>query len=234
MQMELLKFVKSTYIDDLLKRGTIRISTLSHFRKLEGKPWIADPNEATTIVDADGAIIASDAGASVSDTWTPPGFGTTALASDGGTIRFQSNLSYEFPDCFIFCLSIGEKKALIQAMCRDAEEPYDAAVRICVPLELLGHRMFYRGFVVELNNEPVRWHFTNIQTGQVDYKQTVHHHSTGIAPPPSPFSKEKHFAPQSEARIVLIPRQDPIREWLTIRLPHPEKIFAEEFRTVPT
>jgi len=142
MPNDLFKFVKSTYIDDVVKRGTVRISTLSHFRKLEGGPWIADPNEATTIVDASGALLASGAGEAVSDPWTPPGFGKSALAQDGGTIRFSDHLSYTFPDCFIFCLSCGERNTLIQAMCRDAHEPYDAAVRISVPLELLAHRLF--------------------------------------------------------------------------------------------
>jgi hypothetical protein len=228
--------VKSTYIDEVLKLGTIRISTLSHFRKLERKPWIADPNEATTIVDASGATITSGPGQTISDTWTPPGFGTSAASRDGGTICFtdDAKLSYRFPDCYIFCLSFGEKKALIQAMCVDACDPYDAAVRISVPLGLLAHRMFYRGVVEELNNEPVRRLFVEKECDQVTYREIVHHHSAGVAEPPSPFVKERRFAAQSEARIVLHPRLGLARDWLTIRLSEPEKIFVEEFRTEPT
>jgi len=90
-----------------------------------------------------------------------------------------------------------------------------------------------RGVVVELNNEPVRWHFTGVLSDQVTYKEIVHHYSAGAAPSPSPFIKEMHFAPQSEARVVLFPKQEPATEWLTIRLAHPEKMFVEEFRTVP-
>jgi hypothetical protein len=55
----------------------------------------------------------------------------------------------------------------------------------------------------------------------------------GLAPIPSPFRKHPDFAAQSEVRIVLQPRQALGLERLNIRLPHPQKTFAEEFRAVP-
>ena len=235
MPNELFKFVKSSYIDDVLHRGMIRVTKLSHFRKLAAKAWIADPNEATTIVDAGGAKLAAGPGESLSDTFTPPGFSRTALASDGGTVQFSAGarLAYVAPDDrFIFSLSCGEKDVLVQTMCQDAIEPYDAAVRVRIPLELLGHRIFHRGRIVELNDEPVGRHFMTAEYDRISYKSIIHHHSAGIADAPSPFVKEARFAAQSEVRIALIQSRKISREWLTIALPRPDKIFAEEFRAV--
>jgi hypothetical protein len=233
MPHQLLKFLNSANVDDILVRGTIRVSTFSYFGRLEGGLWIGDPNEATTVVNADGAVLASRSGESVADSWTPPGFGTTALARDGGKITFSSELKYQMPDQFIFCASQGDRNTLIQAMCRDAKDPYDAAIQIRIPLDLLAHRILFRGTIVELHNEPVRRVFGAVTSGLVAYDAVEHHHASGLAPAPFPFSKHPDFAAQSEARIVLNPVRDLGHDRLTIRLPHAEKIFTEEFRNVP-
>ncbi|MCK1542213.1 hypothetical protein IVA98_32965 [Bradyrhizobium sp. 160] len=235
MAPQLFKFLKSAHLDNILIHGTIRISTLSYFRAWEGGRWIGDPNEATTTVAASGAVVASKPGETVSDPWTPPGFGQIVKASDGGKVIFSGGARIKFrgADRFIFCVSQGERDQLVQAMCRDAEEPYDAAVRILLPLELLAHRIFYRSTIVEFGGEPTRWFFASVSSGSVAYDADEHHHSAGLAPAPSAFRKDRHFAAQSEARIVLTPHRDLGREWLTVKLPHPEKLFVEEFRIIP-
>lgn len=236
MAPQLFKFLKSAYLEDILVRGTIRVSTLSYFRAREGGQWIADRDEATTVVAASGAVIASQPGETVTDTWTPPGYGITAMASDGGKITFSggAKVKYQHPDGFIFCVSRGERDQLTRAMCIDAEEPYDAAVRILPSLDLLAHRILYHGTIVELDDEPAKRFFESVTSGPVRYDANEHHHTAGLAPTPSAFRKHPHFAAQSEARIVLTPGENLGRDWLTVRLPHPEKCFAEEFRSVPT
>jgi hypothetical protein len=235
MTTQLFKFLKSAYIEDVLLRGTIRISTLSFFRAREGGRWIADPDEATTVVAAGGAVLASQSGQTVTDSWTPAGYGKHAVATDGGKIIFGegTTIRYQHPDCFIFCVSEGERDPLTRAMCIDADEPYDSAVRILLPLELLAHRILYRSTIIELDDKPARRFFTSVASRTVSYDANEHHYTAGVAPVPSAFRKHPDFVAQSEARIVLTPIENLGRDWLTVRLPHPEKIFVEEFRGGP-
>lgn len=232
MTDQLLKFLRSEHIEHLIQEGTVRISRLSYFRVLEGNRWIADPDEATTIVDAGGAILAAQAGEIITDNWTPPGFTQTAKASDGGAIIFgsQVQLRYQMPDSFILCISLGEREQLVNAMCRDAKDPYDAAVQVLIPLDLLAHRIYYRGTIVELDHLPVQRAFSRFSFGCVEYDARPHHHTAGPAPEPSPFRKHADFASQSEARIVFEPMLNLQEQYLTIRLPKPERIFTEAFR----
>jgi hypothetical protein len=219
----------------MLVDGTVRISTLSYYRKLEGDRWIADPDEATTVVNAGGAVVTSESEEPQFETWSPAGFIKGVAARAGGKITFNADarLSYLHPDCFIFCASQGEREKLIQTMCRDAKEPYDAGIRILLPLALFAHRVFWRGTIIELGNKPVRQLFQTVSSGPVTYDAIEHHHAAGQAPSPSPFKKHPDFAPQSEVRIVLVPIRDLERDQLTVKLPHPEKVFAEEFRSIP-
>jgi hypothetical protein len=235
MSGQIFKFLDPKNVDDVLVRGTIRISTLAYFRKLEGVDWIADANEATTVVNAGGAVVTSESEEPQFETWGPAGFTKLFSAKTGGKITFRADvrLSYVYPDCFIFCASQGEREKLIQAMCRDAKQPYEAGIRILLPLSLIAHRLFWRGTIIELDNQPVRRHFQMVSSGPVTYDAIEHHHAAGQAPAPSPFKKHPDFAPQSEVRIVLVPIKDFERDQLTVKLPHPEKIFAEEFRSIP-
>jgi len=218
-----------------LVRGTVRISTFSYFRKLEGAPGIGDPDEASTIVDAGGAIVTSDSEETQEEPWRVEGFRPLVGAQTGGKVIFAPGVKVRYvrDDRFIFCASQGERDRLVQAMCRDAEKPYEACVRILVPLDLLAHRIFWRGTIIELDDQPVRQHFQMVSSGPVSYDAVEHHHAAGRAPAPSPFMKRSDFAPQSEVRIVLVPIRDVERDQLTVKLPHPEKIFAEEFRSIP-
>jgi hypothetical protein len=150
MAEQIFKFLDSKNIDDMLVRGTIRVSTLSHFRKLEGDDWIADRNEATTIVNVNEPVVLTASGGKF-EPWRPDGAMGAIELGDGPLSLNNMVFAYQHHDCFIFCASAGEKETLTQAMCRDAVQPYDVCVRIRVPFEQFVHRVFYRGVVLELN-----------------------------------------------------------------------------------
>jgi hypothetical protein len=232
MAEQIFKFLDSKNINDMLVRGTIRVSTLSHFRKLEGDDWIADRNEATTIVNVNEPVVLSASGGK-SEPWRPEGaMGAIAVVGDGSITLDNMVFGYQHEDCFIFCASVGEKESLTQAMCRDAVQPYDACIRVRVPFEQFVHRLFYRGVVLELDAR-VQSLFRKPRFERVVYDAVERDHSLGQAPAPSPFRKHPKFAAQSELRIVLTPVREVGREQLTIKIPHPEKLFLEEFRSVP-
>jgi hypothetical protein len=230
---QIFKFLDSQDVDHVLKGGTIRISNFSHYRTLE-KQGIGDPTEASTIVDVGDAILKGINGQPTAEPWRPEGFLGAFAAGPGSTLNL-SNVQgqYNHPDCFIFCVSEGDRDTLIEAMCFKATDPYDACLRLLIPLQLLAHRIFWRGKVKELNNTPVRNLFRAANSGPVTYDAVEHNCADGQAPAPSPFKKRPlpEFVLQSEARIVLWPNRDLGLQQLTIQLPHIEKIFAEEFRS---
>ena len=230
---QIFKFLNSQHIDRALKGGTIRISTFSHYRSLEN-PGIGDPTEASTIVKVDDAILRGTNGQLTAEPWRPEGFlGAFGVGPESTLSLSNVPGQYNHPDCFIFCVSEGDRDTLIEAMCFKATDPYDACLRLLIPLQLLAHRIFWRGKVKELNNTPVRNLFRAVDSGRVTYDAVEHNYADGQAPTPSPFKKRPlpEFVLQSEARIVLWPNNDLGLHQLTIQLPRIEKIFAEEFRS---
>lgn len=230
---QIFKFLDSKDVDHVLKGGTIRISTFSHYRSLE-KPGIGDRTEASSIVNVDDAILKGINGQPTAEPWRPEGFSGAFAAGPGSTLILSNvQAQYNHPDCFIFCVSEGNRDTSIKAMCFKANDPYDACLRLLISLQLLAHRIFWRGKVKELNNTPVRNLFRAANSGRVTYDAVKHNCVDGQAPAPSPFKKRPlpEFVLQSEARIVLWPNRDLGLQQLTIQLPHIEKIFAEEFRS---
>jgi hypothetical protein len=218
-----------------MKRGTIRISTFSHYRRLE-KPGIGDATEASSIVNVDDAILKGISHQLTAEPWRPEGFLGAFAVGPGSTLNLRNvQGQYNHPDCFIFCVSEGDRDTLTEAMCFKATHPYEACLRLLIPLPLLAHRIFWRGEVMELNNAPVRNLFFAVDSGRVTYDAVEHNCADGQAPTPTPFKKRPlpEFVLQSEARIVLWPNNDlGGLQQLTIQLPHIEKIFAEEFRSI--
>jgi hypothetical protein len=235
LMAEVCKFLRSEHIDAIIKEGKLRFSTLSHFRTLEGEKWIGDPNEATTTVNPKGTEFTSNSIEPVGEPWRPSGYAPVFLASTGGKLRFNADVSinYGLPDVFIFCASDGELEPLTQAMCRDAKDPYDACIKLKTAMWSLAHRAFHRGRIVELGDKKVSELFSRIETRAVTYDRQVHVPSSGPAPVPSPFQKDPEFATQSESRIVLVPRQPIDHSTITIKLPRPDKLFEEVFRSIP-
>lgn len=234
MSDEILKFLNSRDIDCVLVDGTIRIGSLEHFRQREGAAWIADADEATTHVYLDGRRSLTGPSSGVgSEPWSPvAGQGAIQLSAGvKGTIE-DTGFSYRHPECFVFCASIGEPEILIQSMCRDAEEPYDACVEIKLPMGLLTDRIFRKGRVRELNT-PVKSVFRKPTFGRVTYDSVVEKAGNQPASLPSPFRKRPVFKSQSEIRILFVPRIPINQEYLTIELPSPRQMFAERFRALP-
>jgi hypothetical protein len=227
---QIFKFLNSEHVDHVLRRGTIRISTFSYYRSLE-KPGIGDRTEASTIVNVDQTTLIKGA----TEPWRPEGFmGAFASAAESTLILNNVVGQYNHPDCFIFCVSGGDRDPLIEAMCFKATEPYDACLRLLIPPQLLAHRILWRGRVQELHDTPVRSLFRTVDFGPVTYDAIEYNHADGQAPFPSPFKKRPlpEFVSQSEARIVLSPSHDLGFQQLTISLPRIEKIFIEEFRSL--
>jgi hypothetical protein len=104
----LFKFLSSQHIDCMVRDGTIRISSLSYFRALEGSKWIADPDEGTITVSADGAVLTSDAIEPQGEPWRPNGYHPMLGARTGGKLIVGNNVrfAYRHPDVFIFCASV--------------------------------------------------------------------------------------------------------------------------------
>jgi hypothetical protein len=226
---QIFKFLDSKDVDHVLKGGTIRISTFSHYRSLE-KPGIGDRTEASTIVNVCQTTLKG-----TTEPWRPEGFAGAFASGAESTITVKNVVGqYNHPDRFIFCVSEGDRDPLIEAMCFKATQPYDACLRLLIPLQLLAHRIFWRGRVGELHNTPVRSLFHTVDFGRVTYDAIEHSHAGGRAPFPSPFKKSPlpKFVSQSEARIVLSPNHDLGFQQLTISLPRIEKIFIEEFRSL--
>jgi hypothetical protein len=234
MAGQILKFLDPANIDDVLTHGTIKISTFTYFRSLEGSPGVGDPNEASTIVTVGNAVLRSQTEESLSEPWRPKGFAGAVAASAGATMILENvQTQYLHDDCFIFSASEGERSTLVEAMCRKAKKPYEACVRIMIPLQSLAHRIFWRGLLVEMDYQPVRKFLRSVDFDHVTYDAIEYNHGDGEAPVPSPFRKHSDFRYQSEVRIVLWPAKCLGQSRFTIKLPRPDKIFTEEFRSIP-
>jgi hypothetical protein len=227
--MAVYKFLQSIHTDRLLIDGTVRISALSFYRELEGEQWIADRLEGSVEVNIDHLVVTGNEAGELA----PLGYPLVARADAGGMIVVENCIfSYQHPDAFIFCASQGDLPSLTESMCRDRTTRYEACVRI-VDLELLAHRMFYRGAVVEMDGAKVSHLFTEFRSAPVVYKGLSRPQQMGRPPSPSPFLKHDVFAGQREVRIAFQPRQPIPLRTLTIKIPRPESIFVEEFRNRP-
>jgi hypothetical protein len=224
------KFLHSVHIDNILIDGTVRISSLSYYRKLEEPQWIADRLEGSIEVNlTEGLVVTGDEISS----FTPEGFPLPVRAGTGGKLIILDNiiLNFKLPDVFVFCASQGDLALLTEAMCGDSKNPYDACVRI-MDMELLAHRMFYRGRVLEMGSAKIGDVFSAFRCAPVEYCNLSLDQKTMTTrpPPPSPFIKHHDpFPRQREVRVAFIaPRQVLPSETLTIKIPRPKEIFIEE------
>jgi hypothetical protein len=135
--MEIYKFLSAEHIDCMIRDGTIRIASLSYYRTREGEAWISDSFEGTTMVVVDHATYTNNESKPVGEPWRPNGNGGLVQVGSGGAVTFNNcGFGYLYPDSYIFCVSQGSLAPLIDAMCRNAKDRYNACVRIRVPLNL--------------------------------------------------------------------------------------------------
>jgi hypothetical protein len=232
--MSCYKFLHSVHIDKIVIDGTVTISSLSYYRQLEEPQWIADRLEGSIEVNLTEGLVVS--GNEVSS-FTPEGFPLPVRADTGGKIILGNKviLNYKHPDVFVYCASQGDLAPLTEAMCGDTKNPYDACVRI-VDMELLAHRMFYRGRILEMGGTKVGDVFSYFRCAPVEYCNLSLDQKTMTTrpPPPSPFVKHHDpFPRQREVRIAFFePRQVLPSQTLTIKIPRPKEIFIEEIRGI--
>src|SRR5262249_6365371 len=138
----------SSAVDRILIDGTIRVSRLAYYRNLEAsEQWVADQLEGSVVIKVDNLTVTED---NVSD-FAPIGR-TPAIkvGSDSKVVLRNTVLNYPYSDVFVFCASHGDLAHLTKIWCSSAfTNPYDACVGI-VDMNLLAHRIFYRGVILEL------------------------------------------------------------------------------------
>jgi len=226
------KFMHSQHLTHVLDEGTIKLGSLSHYRRLEGEQWIADRLEGSVELDPQGMVITEED--NQFDTMLPPSLvGRDVKASAGGRITFAPGVKVTIahPEAYVFSASIGDLEQLTSLMCRKDQEGYDACIHI-TDIGLLAHRLFNRGVVLELKAR-VREVFQAVHCSRVSYEVLSRTAALGRAPEASPFLKDIHLADQSEIRIALLPPQHIEHSMLTIRVPRPGQLFKEVFRNRP-
>lgn len=216
------KFLESIHINHLLIDGTVKVRSLEHYRQLEGKQWISDRKEG--LIEVNIAETTLD----VTSRFAPKGF--PEIFSGQGTILKNVTLAYQHPDVFIFSASHGDLSILKKIMRNDdaVNGHYNACVRI-PSIELLAHRIFHRGILVDWQNRKVRDVFSVFRCARVEYTNLSRDQFSPLPPAPSPFLKDLAFSPQSEVRIVLYPKTQIALKTFTIKIPRPNEVFSKEF-----
>jgi hypothetical protein len=226
------KFLHSKDIHHVAAGETIRLSTLSHYRELEGgEQWIADHLEGAVAVGIRDLALEGQGGFSA---YTPEGFGSPI----GGSASVKNCLFlYICPEAYIFCASQGNLASLTEVMCDNATAaPYDACLRIS-DMRVLAHRIYHRGTVLEMDGARVRDLLGYPVCDTVTYSDLFFEQTSGMTRPlaPSPFRKHSTFDRQREVRIVFERASQAILpESITIRVPELKQLFVQEFSDRPT
>jgi len=225
------KFLPTSRIDDVVKRGFVKIGSLSHYRKLETEAqWIADKLEGQIVLDT-GEIVVTDSSSEVDQMLPPSLAGRHIVVENGGQVIFAPGVkvTIEHPDVYIFSASKGELSDLKRTMCNEAAEPYDGCLQI-LDLRHLAHRMFHRGIVDALGGTRMTKLFQSFECSEVIYDVLFRKRGSGRAPEVSPFLKDKFFSGQQEVRIVFHPHRPIPVSTFTVRVPRPGQLFKEVFR----
>jgi hypothetical protein len=102
------KFLHSHHLTRVLE-GTIRIGSLSHYRRLEGEQWIADRLEGSVEFDPQGMVITEED--NKLDPMLPPSLaGRHVKVSTGGRITYAPGVKFtiQHPEVYLFSASIGD------------------------------------------------------------------------------------------------------------------------------
>jgi len=169
------------------------------------------------------------------DPMLPPSLaGRHVHVESGGQVIYApgATITVQHPEVYIFSACKGELRELIDAMCRDAMEPYDACISI-QDVRHLAHRLLYRGRVPELGNVRMSDLFKTFDCSDVAYDVLSRRPEMGRAPEATPFLKDVRFADQHEVRIVFWPRESIDRSTFLVRIPRPDQLFEEVFRRNP-
>jgi hypothetical protein len=226
-------------VDKVIVDGTIKISSATHFRELEavgGWGAIADPLEAATLLTIkDRLDITGNSAELEMVNKANIGLGSFqqfARISGGGHMVIHPGVKFihTTPEVYIYSTAAGELNHLTTAMCVEAEKPYDACLKI-VELAALRARIFEAGWVLGLNRK-VSDIFEPGVIQPVRYESRSRDIREGPVIEPSAFKKALRYKPQSEVRLLLIPKDEAQipKEPLIIKVPDPESLFQEVFR----
>jgi hypothetical protein len=223
------KFLHSAHRSAVLNEGTIKVGSLSHYRTLEGgDQWIADRLEGRIEIEP-GEVTVSEHEDKVTPL-LPHSLRHHLRVESGGMIHYAPGvkITIEHPDVYIFSASLGDLTTLQETMCRGSQEQYDSCIGIR-SVELLAHRAFFRGTVLNLNSVKMSRVFRGFQCSAVSYVSLSRTQESGRAPEVSPFLKDAKFEEQREFRIAFWPQQSIELPSLIIKLPRPDQLFDSVF-----
>ncbi len=231
------KFLDTADVDKVLIDGTIIISNLEYFRRLESN-WadIGDPLEGASELTVNGSFVIRENSpelALVNNANIGMGmFQKFAHVSEGGIIDFSNvRIFHQLPPkWFIYSVSVGDIDELTTAMCVKSERPYDACLRVS-DLGELQRKIFERGRIRELNCG-VGEVFLPDLIQAVEYEPRSRDIRQGPVIEPSPFKKDEKFKGQAEVRVLFVPKEQVQipKERLIIEIPQLNSLFEEVFR----
>lgn len=226
--MPVYKFLRTSDVDRVLVDGTVRISSLEHFRRLEAsRQWIADRDEGSARLEIQNLSVTGGPGDAIAAA-TPPGSVPLVSMAPGVTAQFE-NISFQWacPNVHIYSASRGEYRDHHKSMGTDG---YDACLEIR-DIDLLAHRLLHRGHIRELANARMRNCFARCEIADVTYEAMVRPPGAGRLPAPSPFRKDRAFAAQLEVRIAFWPVPNvTVPPVVTVVLDQGGDIFARVYR----
>jgi len=213
--VRLYKYLPTVFSQALLNRGSIRIGTLSDFRKSEHSPGISDPTEGTKIINLD--IGEEEKYECLTE--APEGLkGFIKITGECKNLtlnEIHTTTKYRSEDVYILCLS-SEASVNVMNSLEGAEE--------C--LELLYQEEFFRDLNIIMSMESAKFDGLSecIYQSRV-VAITSGRESTG--PHPS-IIKEPEFKAQKEIRAIWIPTNNKIIHPTTIN----NSNLGEYFRKV--
>lgn len=231
------KFLDTCDIDKVIVDGTLVVSSFEYFRGLEVTKFgtIADPLEAASELTVREQFVIHENSPElevVNNSNIGMGlFWKFADVSGGGVVDISgARFIHTVPNAFIYSASVGEISTLTKAMCVDPEKPYSACLKI-LNLAALRERIFTVGRIRDLNCK-VSDVFEPGEIRTVEYEARSRDLREGGVLEPSPFKKGKKHEPQSEVRLLLIPKEQVQipKNRLIIEFPDPELLFEEVFR----
>jgi hypothetical protein len=206
--MHLYKYLPSVFSQALLKRGSVRIGTLSDFRRSEHKSGISDPSEGTKVVNLD--IVEEEK----YDYLTEAPEALQGFIEINGVCKnltlnhIHTATRYISQDVYIYCLSSERSITVLESL---------EGAEIC--LELLYQEEFFRDL-----NRIMSLVFKSTFEGlfECTYQDRFENLSSGHDPiglDPS-IIKEPQFSDQKEIRAIWRPNNKETIQPITINSPH--------------
>jgi hypothetical protein len=221
------KFLDREAVARVLVDGTVLVSSLDHYRRLEAT-WglIADPLEGASELTVSRPLVATENSPDL-DMLNNSGLGdglvqTFARVSSGGRILIDQGVRFvrTIPG-HVFCAGYGFFDDL-----RSEFSNYDACIRI-LSFQRLMRRIVRTGIIVE-SGRRFSDLFVNCALGRVEYEARSRPITEGPLLDISPFKKGIRFQSQREVRLYFGPRDgESPPDRLIVKIDDPQSIFSE-------